>query len=175
MDAVRMDSYMRECRELSLKARLGIALAIFDKFCSKNDLNHPLIKAFSDHFWNFLIVGDTSEFSIWDGSPPFLFKLSQHGLPTNSLSEALANSNVELGKFLYMVSAVADTFYNSLYGAAENEPSFQALSSLINSAGLNSLPPITPFKFSRFSEGYGWGDKLTAEDVAYWRCCFSSK
>jgi hypothetical protein len=74
-----------------------------------------------------------------------------------------------------MVSAVADTFYNSLYGAAENEPSFQALSSLINSASLNSLPPITPFKFSRFSEGYGWGDKLTAEDVAYWRYCFSSK
>ncbi|MCG6305479.1 hypothetical protein K6U21_15040 [Vibrio vulnificus] len=46
-----------------------------------------------------------------------------------------------------------------------------AFENVISASGIEQLPVLTPFKFSLFSQNDGWGDKITPQDLEFWRTC----
>lgn len=67
---VMIAKYISLCKELSLTARVSIALKVFDSYCNKNALTHRLIDEFKEYMWRFMIVFKTEEFSLWESSKP---------------------------------------------------------------------------------------------------------
>ncbi|MGU3796414.1 hypothetical protein [Vibrio diabolicus] len=78
------------------------------------------------------------------------------------------SARVNLGT---LVGGVTDILWGSFWGAAENEQSMVALENVISASGIEQLPVLTPFKFSLFSQNDGWGDKITPQDLEFWRTC----
>ncbi|HDM8193799.1 TPA: hypothetical protein P0E30_005274, partial [Vibrio harveyi] len=87
------------------------------------------------------------------------------------LQLSLAQNGIGESQFRTIVGGVTDILWGSFWGAAENEQSMAALESVISASGIEQLPVLTPFKFSLFSQNEGWGDKVTPQDLEFWRTC----
>lgn len=149
--------FLEECRPLSITARAMLAALVFERFCVEQDVGGPEIDAILSHHWAWLdVVRGAAEFSAWERAQP--------ALPLRA-SRALVAEH----RFRTVLEQVAATLRTSFYGAAEDEETFRSLQSVVERARPSELPPVTPFKFSRFHDGNGWGEPLTIADRDYWR------
>ncbi len=169
-----MDSvitYIEHCKELSLTARVSVALKVFESYCQEQSLHHPMITEFLDYLWKWPLIDDPDRFEPWESSKPFLVNFGFGLDPNSELEHLLSQANITERVFREIVSGIVDILWGSFWGASENELSLNALHKVILHASIKVLPNITPFKFSRFSENHGWGMKLTPDEVKYWRMC----
>jgi len=169
-----MEEYIEECRELSLTARAAVGLLVFERFCLLNELGSKDISDFLNYMWQWPLIDGADEFEPWEQSRP---KLVDYGLGDDAdteIEEMLVSSDIPEEKFRNLVCGIVDTLWGSFWGAAENESSLKCLQGAIRAANLKVLPPLTPFRFSKFSEGSGWGNKIRPQDCEFWRGCIQN-
>ena len=168
----RMENYLQQCKELSLTARLAIALLIFEKYCKNHKLKDSLIDDLSDYLWKWPLIDGVEQFNSWEQSRPQLVNFGLGDEASDKLKSILEFSDVNQSAFRGIVSNIVEILWVSFWGAAEDDLSIQALSTVIKSSKLSILPPLTPFKFSQFCDGNGWGKKVFKEDCDFWRHSF---
>lgn len=166
-----MDNYISQCRMLSLTARMAIALLVFERFCKERQLEGRLLVEFSDHLWKWPLIDGPDQFDPWEKSRPELVNFGLGDEASNELASVLESASLEESEFRQIVEGVVEILWASFWGAAEDELSIQALQTVIKRSNMSHLPSLTPFKFSRFSDGNGWGEKISLQDCEFWRKC----
>ena len=162
-------AYLDICKSLSLTARLGIALRLFEKYCNDTEINDDSIDEFLDYLWKWPFVSNGEiDFSDWEKRRPWLVDIGL-GEPLGDSLSSLNYANIKESSFRVVVSSVVEILWGSFWGEAEDELSLNCLSELIQATNPNSLPAVTPFKISKFKDNNGWGNSLTNEDVDFWR------
>jgi len=165
--------YIQQCKELSLTARMTIALLIFERYCQVNRIeDSKLVTEFIDYLWKWPLIDGPDQFDPWQQSHTELVSFGLGLAATKELESVLESANVDQTTFREIVSGVVAILWESFWGGSEDELSLQALNNVIKASKLSELPRLTPFKFSRFSEMSGWGVKISLEDREYWRHCF---
>ena len=166
MDA---DRFLTECSSLSLTARAMLALLIFERFCRENAIAHKEIDAFLEHMWKWPSVGQSVEFEPWEEARPALVSGGLTGVVPGEISAVLETADVSENRFGAVVCSLVQILWGSFWGACEDEQSLACLREVVSRANVCKLPPITPFRFSQFDAGNGWGTPLTNEDIQFWK------
>jgi len=166
-----MVTYIEQCKELSLTARVSIALKIFESFCQENSLNHSMIMEFNDYLWKWPLIDGPDQFEPWESSRPFLVNFGIGDESDSKLDNLIVQANISEHTFREIVGGIVEILWGSFWGACEDELSLDSLNKVIQHSNVIALPNLTPFKFSKFSENSGWGFKLIPDDVTYWRNC----
>lgn len=161
--------YLDECRDLSVTAKVIVALKVFERYCEANKLEHSLIKDFIAYIWEWPLVNGPDEFEPWENSRTELVGYGLGDPASHELIEYLNSKGIEEYKFREIVSGIVEMLWGNFWGAANFELTNKALSEVIRVSKINDLPPLTPFKFSLFSDANGWGNKPTEEDVEFWK------
>ena len=164
-----MDKYLDQCKALSLTARFAIALLVCEKFCKNNDLQIFQIKELSDYLWQWPLIDGPDQFEPWERSRPELVNYGLGDEPSNQALSELVKRGISEHRFRNIVGSLTEILWSSFWGAAEDESSIKFLRNVIYSCKIEPLPVLTPFRFSLFTDGEGWGRKLTIEDRDFWR------
>ena len=166
-----MATYIEQCNELSLTARVAIALKVFDGFCAENSLSSPIIDEFTDYLWKWPLIDGPDQFTPWESSKPFLVNYGIGDETNFELNLLLSESCINEFRFREIVGGIVEILWGSFWGGCENEQSLNSLNKVIEHSSIQDLPNLTPFKFSKFSDNGGWGNKVVLEDVIYWKSC----
>ncbi|EGQ8241618.1 hypothetical protein ACUT8K_000496 [Vibrio parahaemolyticus] len=166
-----MSYYIDECKRLSITGRSAISLLIFERFCLLNELNALEINEFLDYLWKWPLVDGPDEFEPWEANRVTLVNCGLGDDFSEDLLNTLTLSGVSEYQFRSILGGIIEILWGSFWGAAENEQSMVALENVISASDLEQLPVLTPFKFSLFSQNGGWGDKITSQDLEFWRTC----
>lgn len=164
-----MDKYLEQCRNLSLTARMAIALLVFERFCKENKIEFEQIKDLSDYLWQWPLIDGPDQFKSWESSRPELVNYALGDEASTYILSALSAINIEESRFRNVVGGLVEILWSSFWGAAENELSLKSLSNVLSSSQLEKFPTLTPFKFSLYSDMNGWGKKVEKEDRDFWR------
>lgn len=157
-------------RELSLTARLAIALHCLERYCEKFELHHVEIDAFLDDLWEFPLV-DERRWNEWEQGHPQLVGAALGDAWPAGFKEFLNAHHIDPESFRELLSNVAEIVFGSFYGAAEDVPSMEYLLAVLKVAEQSGIrpPPSRCFADSRFAHCHGWGKKLTAPERDAWR------
>ena len=166
-----MVTYLEKCSELSLTARVAIALKVFDGFCAENSLSSPLINEFTNYLWEWPLIDGPEQFTLWESSKPFLVNYGIGDDVNSELNLLLSESRVNESRFRKIIGGIVEILWGSFWGGCENEQSLNSLNIVIEQSSVQDLPNLTPFKFSKFSDNGGWGNQVILEDVIYWKNC----
>ena len=166
-----MDSYLEECRPLSLNARMGIAALVFEKFCQEKNIHATWVSESLDYLWEWPLIDGPDQFESWEAARPMLVDYGLSGNASEPLKDSLMEANVSEAMFSRIVCSLIEILWGSFWGAAEDEASYQCFRTVLTTCNVSELPPLTPFRFSLFSEGSGWGLRLTKKDRDFWRRC----
>ncbi|OAI22394.1 MULTISPECIES: hypothetical protein [Methylomonas] len=167
----RQEDFLEECRSLSLTARLLLALMIFERFCVQKGIVHTEIEQFVEYLWQWPAINGPDEFNPWENSRPHLVN---YGLGDEIHKEVLSNleaKGVSEQSFRDIVSGVVEILWGNFWGAPDDDGSFRMLRQVVEAAKVDPLPSITPFKFSRFLDNSGWGQRPTVSDYTFWKAC----
>lgn len=164
-----MNREFEEIRKLSLTARMIVCLINFEEFCLRKGLDSPEIFELVNYLWKWPSIEGPDEFDPWISSAPVLIDFALGDELSPDMVKDLNNKNIENQRFRNIVENLVEIVWSSFWGAAEDLQSYDAFKQSIISMEAIELPPITPFKFSRFEDNEGWGVKPTPEDCKYWR------
>jgi hypothetical protein len=154
-------TFLDECRLLSIPARATLAALVLERYCAEKVLLTADLQALLDHHWAWLDVAvQRRELADWERARPPGRAPAAGGNPTASL-------------IVRLWDRVDRTLCASFHGAPEDDVTLDELRAVVAATRLSVLPPVTPFKFSLFSDG-GWGARLTPADCDYWRSLRSS-
>lgn len=158
-------------RQLSLLARVAVALRLLSIYCERRGLAHLEVDRFVDHQWRFLTVPVSETVRTWeDSTPPLTATALGYEFPPE-FEEFLVRRNVPPNEFRSVLASTAEVLYGSMYGAA-NEPESRKhlleLASFIERFGIE-MPSVNAFSPSRWADRDGWGNPLSIEEVAKWR------
>ncbi len=166
-----LDEYIEQCKELSLTARLAVSLIVFQRYCSANRLQSPEITAFCNYLWKWPMVhaGGAEQFIPWERARTALVQVGLGDPLSAELRALLAARGIDEGAFREVVQGVVEILWGSFWGAADGPFSLRMLRNVIVHSGIADMPPLAPFRISRFQDGGGWGKRLQPEDLACWR------
>lgn len=167
MLCVTMNSeYFRELRKLSLTAREAVALLVCEQYFHIHNLHCDETREFLSYMWEWPIISD---FESWEKRRPLLVNFGLGNDLSNSMTKTLASASIEEGNFRLVVGGTVEILWGSFWGAAEDDASFNSLNSMIQASGLKQYPVLTPFKFSVYADGDGWGNSISIQDRNFWR------
>ncbi len=166
-----LDEYIEQCKELSLTARLAVALIVFQRYCSANGLQSPAITAFCDYLWKWPLVyaAGADQFTPWERARTELVEVGLGNPLGAELQALLAARNIDEGAFREVVQGVVEILWGSFWGAADGPFSLRMLRNVIERSGVVEMPVLAPFRNSRFQDGGGWGERMLPADLALWR------
>jgi hypothetical protein len=163
---------LEQVRELSLTARLAVALVLFSEYCRLRSLQHAEIDAFVDYLWRFMTTHRRGElFNVWVEEEPALVSVGLGDEFEVELKEHIQSRGVSLAEFRQVVDCVTEVLYGSMYLAADEPRSFGdlvELAAIVKPLGVD-WPDLKRFADSRWSDNHGWGKDLSPADVARWR------
>ncbi|AJQ97490.1 hypothetical protein [Gynuella sunshinyii] len=162
-------SLEEEVRNLSLTGRMIVCLLAFEEFCKDHCLASPEIDEFIDYMWKWPLIEGPDQFDPWIKSSPTLIDFALGGELPESVRRKLVDSNIEEHRFRNVIEGLVEIIWSSFWGASEDSQSYESFQKSIKSMKIESLPPITPFKFSRFKDNGGWGEKPSLIDYEYWQ------
>ncbi|MFZ6028296.1 MAG: hypothetical protein ACOYYS_11330 [Chloroflexota bacterium] len=156
---------------LSITARLGVALVCFEKYCRVNDLLSN-VEEFLEYLWKFPVLQTPGEFAAWETKRPRLVEVGLGEILPIEIQYQLRQKHVDPQEFATLLQAIVEIGWGSFYGAANNKDSLSYLKRVITFTVENniSIPPMSPFLVSRFSDRHGWGNQLTETQRNEWRC-----
>lgn len=157
--------------DLSLNARLAIALICVERYCAASTLYHPTIVSFLDHLWMWPLIESVSAFRTWENQQPDLVTVGLGGELMADLQQQLTGVGIEPTRFAAIIMAATEIVYGSLYGACDNPGSATDLHTVLVATGHNQHRThlIAAFAGSRFTERGGWGRVLTPAERDAWR------
>jgi hypothetical protein len=158
---------------LSQRARLAIALHLFQGFCDCCGITHPELGRYLDHLWQFIgFCGDGGKsFEGWKkNEPPLTFAGLGDPLPAG-FGDVLAAAGVSERTFRRALCFTTEVLYVSMYAASDEERSRHFLYQLADMAEPLGVvwPDISRFAGSRWIDGHGWGNRLSAQELTIWR------
>lgn len=166
-----IENYIEQCKELSLTARMVIALIIFERYCKQKHIENSIIDNFCNHLWRWPLIDGPDQFEPWEQSRTVLINYGLGEQANEEIQGFLSEYNVDEYIFRQIISGIVEILWGNFWGGSEDELSLQSLHDVIRFTQVENLPTLTPFKFSRFRDGGGWGQKITAEDCEFWKNC----
>ena len=158
-----------EVRNLSLTSRMILCLLAFERFCKDHRLASPEIDEFIDYMWKWPLIEGSDQFDPWIKLSPKLIDFALgNDLPVN-VGGKLFDCNIDEQRFRNVIEGLVDIIWGSFWGASEDLQSYESFQKSIKSMKIDGLPPVTPFKFSRFKDNGGWGEKPSLHDYEYWQ------
>jgi uncharacterized protein (DUF433 family) len=161
-------------RNLSLTARLAMALECFTRYCRRRGLEHADLSAFVDYLWEFPVVisnGRPDVFVEWEQGGPVLLDVGPRDPLPPGIEAAVLRAGLAPKEFRDLVFHVMEIVWGSFYAASDDRGSLSHLKNVIRitrAAGV--VPPsYTLYSSSRFSDGGGWGARMTPEERDEWR------
>ena len=158
-------------QQLSLTARLAIALICFERYCHRHQLRAPEIPVFLDYLWDFPLVLGSHSFRAWEQQQPDFVTIGLGGDIPSSYSIWLDDAGISHHTFRQLVEHTVEIAYGSLYAAANDDESLLHLQHVLTlTKQSTSLPALLPhFSQSRFVDGQGWGMPLSEAERDEWR------
>lgn len=157
--------------ELSLIARLAIALHCFERYCRKHNLESPEITELSSYLWDFPVIENPDEFNKWELNQPELVDIGLGDKFPKEFAGKLKSKGISQNEFRKLLESVVEIIFWSFYGATDNDNSLKRLKtviSIVNSHGIEA-PPALLFVNSRFVDKHGWGNVLSLTERDKWR------
>ncbi len=146
---------MPDITNLSLHARLAIALRLFAGYCERRGLAHPEIVGYLEYLWRFIGLPGTPEaFGQWEAGWPPLIETGLGWDYPPGFESLLASRGVPEREFRQAVCCTTEVLYGSLYGAADESGSRRfvgELAALVDPLGV-TFPDLRPFSGSRWSD-----------------------
>jgi len=155
-------------REVSIAARVAVALLCFERYCQAKRLRHPLIDTFLDRMWELPCIESLAE---WEARPCELVHAGLGDSFSPEVVDLLGPDKVFRKEFRELLESTVEVVYCSAYGKGDDEGSLRFLNRVlcICSAASISPPPVEPFSMSLFAENDGWGKRLSTEQRDAWR------
>jgi uncharacterized protein (DUF433 family) len=161
-------------RDLSLSARLAVALECFTRYCRRCGLAHAELSAFVDYLWEFPVVisNCTPEtFVQWEQGGPSLLDVRPSDPLPPGIEAAVLRAGLSPQEFRDLLFHVVQIVWGSFYAASDD---FGSLSHLKNVIRITRAAGVFPpdyalYSSSRFADGGGWGARMTPEQRDEWR------
>ena len=155
-----------------MRARLAIALRLFTSYCEQRRLVHPEIARYLEHMWRFIgMPGSSEAFGQWTADEPPLVQAGLGWEYSPGFEDFLAKRDVAEREFRQALCLATEVLFTSLYGAADDPRSRQfveELAGLVMPLGVG-FPDTEQFARSRWSDGCGWGEIPSTEQLSVWR------
>lgn len=164
-----MNTYLDACKKLSLTARLAVGLVVFERFCRDSQIESTQVKIFCDYLWDWPLIQYPDQFDTWESARPELVNCGLSDPLSAEMLSILADYGIDESCFRSVLTGLVYILWGSFWGAAEDDLSLNSLASVLRASRLEAYPVLTPFKFSQFVDGHGWGEKITKEDRDFWR------
>jgi len=159
---------IKDYQELSLAARMAIALLCFERYCQAKGLRHPSIATFLDHMWE---LPCSRSFPDWESRNCELVHVGLGEAFPCEILELLTSVGVSEQEFRELLGCTVEIVYGSAYAKSDDTGSLQFLDRVFritSSAGVLP-PPVAPFLISLFADGHGWGAVLSSKQRDGWR------
>jgi hypothetical protein len=159
-----------EYEQLSLTARLAVALHCFARICESQALRHRAIDDFLNDLWEFPII-DNDRWENWEKNHPELVATALGAEFSDEFAEFLKNRGQRPEEFRSLISSVVEIVFSSFYGAADNALSMRFLRDVQHKAHELGIvvPPPAIFSQSLLADKSGWGRLITADTRDAWR------
>lgn len=157
-------------RDMSLTARLAVALHCFEAFCNKMEMVNPEIDALLDHLWEFPLV-DRDHWDEWDGSHPALVEVGLGEPWPSGFEEMLIKRGIDPVQFRTLLGNLVEIIFHNFYVASDDNRSLRFLLDVITIVGragvrLHSLDVLMG---SLFADRGGWGQRISRDERDHWR------
>jgi len=169
LSGLSMNAYLDACKKLSLTARFAVGLVVFEHFCRDKQIESTQVKIFCDYLWDWPLIQYSDQFDTWENARPELVNCGLSDPLSAEMLSILADCGIDESCFRSLLTGLVDILWSSFWGAAEDNLSLHALESVLRASRLEAYPVLTPFKFSQFVDGHGWGEEVTIEDRDFWR------
>ncbi len=160
-----------DASELSLVARLGVALCCFERYCRAVGLETKSIQDFSSYMWEWPLMITPGWFEEWEAKRTSLvdFGLGE-GLP-GDVEPALRDKGLDAVEFRNLVEATVEIIWGSFYAASDDRGSLKDLARVVSICERRGIRPPTldVFAESRFKDGHGWGERISKDQRDQWR------
>lgn len=157
---------------MSLSARIAIALHLFRGYCYRRGLDHPEIDRFIEHLWEFITLPPGGGgFDEWQKREPPLTFVGLGDDFAHDFECLLDARDVSVVEFRHILACTTEVLYSSMFAAADEKGSRKDLSELARVAESVGAkwPEMSCFAGSKWSDGHGWGQPLSARELAEWK------
>ena len=94
-----MEKQLQEYKQLSLTARLAIALLVFEKYCAENKIDNKIITEFLHYLWQWPLIDGPDQFEPWEKSRTELVNFGLGDSAGKELLIIIKESNIEENNF----------------------------------------------------------------------------
>lgn len=155
-------------RDLSLRARLAVALRCFERYCQTKGLRHPLVDEFLDRMWELPCIESLPD---WESRPCALVHVGLGDTFPPEFADLFGRDKFLKREFKELLESSVEIIYCSAYGKGDNTASLRFLDRVLSiSFAANVTPPaVQPFAGSSFVDHDGWGKSLSPAQRDEWR------
>jgi hypothetical protein len=155
-------------RELSLRARVAVALLCFDRYCQARGLTHPKIDLFLDRMWELPCLQSLPE---WESRPCELVHVGLGDSFPPDFADLFERDRFLKREFRELLESTVEIIYCSAYAKGDNAGSLRFLERVLSICSAASVipPSVQPFSGSLFADDDGWGKPLSAAERDAWR------
>jgi hypothetical protein len=154
--------------ELSLRARLAVALVCFDLYCQAKRLRHPMLNDFLERMWELPCINSLRD---WESRPCVLVHAGLGDSFPQEFEDLFHRDKLLKREFRELLESTVEIIYCSAYGKGDNAASLRFLDRVLRiCSGANVPPPsVEPFSMSLFADDHGWGKRLSTAERDAWR------
>ncbi len=147
-----MKNYTKEIQEISIKGRFAFGVIILEEYIKENYIDDDWTPHLIEALWEFTT---SKRLDLWE-EKIHQFKNELNNQPLDNTLSSIIVTVIEIGR-------------TELYGAITNHSNKTLILTLklieIAERELNKPIDIRKFKFSKFSEHYGWGKSFEAKKI----------
>ena len=163
----------RQFKKISITGRLAFGIKCLEQYVNENKLENKWIDRLIDTLWEFTTSEDLGEWDkkISDLEPNNILDTHPNNNAEdyesltesefNNLKDFYQNSSED---FIYLADTIIDIGTTNLYGATGSYSKNTLESTMFiyefAKEKLKSIPDIEKFKISKYSERYGWGNRI---------------
>lgn len=159
---------VNDYRNLSLRARVSVALLCFERYCQAKGLQHPMIYTFLDQMWELPCM---TSFPDWESHKCELIHVGIGDPFPCEIADLLTSAGISEQEFRKILESTVEIIYGSAYAKSDDDGSLRFLGlvfDITSSVGV-SPPSAQPFLTSLFSDRHGWGVRLSPDQRDEWR------
>ncbi|ASP36317.1 hypothetical protein [Labrenzia sp. VG12] len=168
--AHEINTFRDETRQLSISARFALAMCFLNELGHRLQLSGDALDDFRTHMWaSPVLPANSKDFDIWYNALP---PLASGQLTTGDLCGITSSTTIsatDISRFVQAVNLSSDLLQMSFFLAADNEGTYEALRRISDICRPERYPSVTPFKFSTFDKGNGWGAIMSRYDHQFWK------